>query len=92
MACDPNAYTKRSYSSKILKILNNLGSKSRTKSLCKSGGFSIMYHIHTTSAMTLNIEISNFQQYFTPENKYQKTNILAAMFVENKRSYNEIIF
>ena len=32
---------KRSYSSKILKILNDFGWESRTKSLCKSGGFCI---------------------------------------------------
>ena len=38
---DTNA-CKRSYSSKILKILNDFGWENRTKSLCKSGGFSIM--------------------------------------------------
>ena len=52
----------------------------------------MMYHIYTTSVMTPNIQISDFQQTFTPENKYQKTNIFAAMFLETKRSYNEIIF
>ena len=33
-----NAY-KRSHSSQILKILNDLGRENRTKHLCKSGGF-----------------------------------------------------
>ena len=39
IACDPNA-CKRSYSSKILKIVDDFGLENRTKSLCKSGGLS----------------------------------------------------
>ena len=49
IACDPNA-CKRSYSLKILKILNDFGWENGTKSFCKSGGFCITY---TTSVMAL---------------------------------------
>ena len=48
-ACDTNA-CKRSYSLKILKILNDFGWENRTKRLCKSGGFCITY---TNSIMAL---------------------------------------
>ena len=50
IACDPSA-CKRSYSSKILKIVDDFGLENRTKSLCKSGGFCITY---TTSVMALS--------------------------------------